>query len=53
MRRLVMFVVGEGPEQIQLYLFSGRGELQPGVVVAQQGLQLGHVENQCSGSVTY
>ncbi len=50
---LVMFVVGEGPEQVQLYLLGSGGELQPGVVVAQQGLQLGHVLNQSSRSVTY
>jgi hypothetical protein len=38
-----MFVVGEGPQQVQLYLLGSGGELQPGVVVAQQRLQLRHV----------
>jgi hypothetical protein len=37
-----MFVVGEGPQQVQLNLLGSGRELQPRVVVAQQGLQLGN-----------
>jgi hypothetical protein len=37
-----VLVIGQGAQEVQLYLLGGRGQLEPGVVIAQKRLHSAH-----------